>query len=891
MKLDAATTVLRPRGTWEAVDLGWVVARQHYGKLMAGWAVVALPVWGVICGLLWQHPFWALLLMWWVKPLLTRQPVFFLSRVLFGEVPRPLDFWRQWRTNGRGLLWWLTLGRISPARSLLLAVPMLEGLTGKASSRRCGILSSNGGGSTTSLCLSCGLVNTCLQAGMLIIIWNWLPETLTEPVHLAFRTGGMPAVKEIPLWAMWMLNGMACLGASVIEPLYATGGFALYINTRTHLEGWDIEVAFRRLSARLLSTGRAVACFLMFFIALPAGAQEAEAPESRSPAEVVKAIQKDPAFEIQMRKTPIYEAEEVEKSTSGLNPDLGLGLTGMLGWLFIIAAIVIIIMLVVKNRVFLQTPTAAAREPRAGPRTIMGMDITPQSLPDDVPASAWLEWLAGRPMEALRLLYRGSLAWLVTKGRLPVHESDTEGDCLRLLTHFQDPARSRYFHTLTDSWVLCAYGTVPPGEAAMQRLCATWPFSLKESPAPPRPQQSAATAVRFLLPILLLTGCGERKLLRVEEAPDAYKDEARFRPWLSAERLLEHYGTAAESVYQLDELPSTDHMLVLSAGMLNSEAVARSYRQWAQRGGHLVVLLSHADLISNDFSPHEPELTPDTDPMLRWSGISTGFTTPEHTAGLKVKNEEEDTELKATPQPSQVSVELEGETLKLEPSDAVTMSHEGNSSFHPDVTAGPPEAATLLSGPVINGRITFLASGSFFRNRWLGTADHAQALVSLAALENSSAVTFLLTGRVSFFGLLMRYAWMPLLGLALIIVLWLWRNLTRFGSIIPPNPRRTRHFGTQLDEAGKFLRERSPDPLLVLEPARRMVNAAALHLGITQEAADRIPRLAAASGLREARVRTAMDAASTDPAVFTAAAADLQRMLSQGLTSEKPQEP
>ena len=32
---------------------------------------------------------------------------------------------------------------------------------------------------------------------------------------------------------------------------YTGGGFGIYINTRTHLEGWDVDLAFRQLGKRL----------------------------------------------------------------------------------------------------------------------------------------------------------------------------------------------------------------------------------------------------------------------------------------------------------------------------------------------------------------------------------------------------------------------------------------------------------------------------------------------------------------------------------------------------------------------------------------------------------------------------------------------------------------
>ncbi len=38
------------------------------------------------------------------------------------------------------------------------------------------------------------------------------------------------------------------IALSIIEPLYVAAGFTLYLNRRTHLEAWDIELAFRSIA-------------------------------------------------------------------------------------------------------------------------------------------------------------------------------------------------------------------------------------------------------------------------------------------------------------------------------------------------------------------------------------------------------------------------------------------------------------------------------------------------------------------------------------------------------------------------------------------------------------------------------------------------------------------
>ena len=58
--------LLQPRPAWEAADLGLRLAQRHAGLLMASWALVTLPLFALLCALLWQYPGWAIFLFWWL---------------------------------------------------------------------------------------------------------------------------------------------------------------------------------------------------------------------------------------------------------------------------------------------------------------------------------------------------------------------------------------------------------------------------------------------------------------------------------------------------------------------------------------------------------------------------------------------------------------------------------------------------------------------------------------------------------------------------------------------------------------------------------------------------------------------------------------------------------
>ena len=109
-------------------------------------------------------------------------------------------------------------------------------------------------------------------------------------------------------------------------------------------------------------------------------------------------------------------------------------------------------------------------------RTVMGMDIAEETLPDDIPGEALAAFKAGDVGRAMRLLYRGSVSWLVEREGLPVRESDTEGECVEHSRSMADPERVSFFASMTEVWQSFAYGDEVPREEQMGALCQRWPF-------------------------------------------------------------------------------------------------------------------------------------------------------------------------------------------------------------------------------------------------------------------------------------------------------------------------------------------------------------------------------------------------------------------------------
>ena len=260
MRLTDASVAIRPRTSWEAIDLGVLMARQHRRLLMASWAVVTLPLFAVLCALLWQYPSWAMLVFWWLKPAYERLPLYILSRSLFGDTPTLKQALKAFPGLLKPqLLASLTWRRLSPTRSFDLPVLQLEGLKGKARTQRLNVLGQRDTGAATWLTVVGMHLETALWIGLGSLVYLLIPTQVSTEWDWQSLING-----DTSDW-LW-LEHLSNLGYALLlilwGPIYVACGFSLYLNRRTALEGWDIELTFRRLRQRL--TGVAYALLLGF---------------------------------------------------------------------------------------------------------------------------------------------------------------------------------------------------------------------------------------------------------------------------------------------------------------------------------------------------------------------------------------------------------------------------------------------------------------------------------------------------------------------------------------------------------------------------------------------------------------------------------------------------
>jgi len=513
--LDRVAAVIRPRSPWEAIDLGFGMVRAWWRPLLSAWLATVAPVWCLLFLFLSGRPGLALFVLWWLRPLFDRVPLHVVSRRLFGDAPPAgtvaADLRQLW---GRDLLAALTLQRLDPARSFHLPVGQLEGLTGAARRRRKELLDRSGRAAAIWLTAACAMLELVLVFALLGLIGLLSPQEAS--LGSALQTAW--ADETLPYWLGLAIGGLAFAAFLIIEPFYVAAGFSLYLSRRTQLEGWDVEIAFRRLAGRLTGAGRgrgrAAAAVVMVlglgsvlwaeprpgvdprpgvetpgYVHSPSGrhhqpsegtAAFATAPD---PAEVLRRVLASPDFRTR-RKVTTWRLKDRAPSREESGPRFQLPSFHIAGELITViamfaGAVIVVILAALLVGVVRdwrrRGPRRDGDEDRdALPEAVFGLDIRPESLPPDVPAAAWAAWEQGDPAAALGLLYRGALACLVHRDGLEVAASWTEGDCLTVVRRRAAPASAEYFAALTRAWQSTAYAHRPPTGEEAKALCAGW---------------------------------------------------------------------------------------------------------------------------------------------------------------------------------------------------------------------------------------------------------------------------------------------------------------------------------------------------------------------------------------------------------------------------------
>jgi hypothetical protein len=533
MRLDDLTVALRPRSGWEAIDLGFALVRQHAGRVWRPWFALTLPFF-LLFNLLgwWLDAMWlAWLGLWWFKPLFDRVVLAVLASAVFGQLQDSRGALRGLRRGWRCFWPWLFWRRFDPGRSMLLPMDQLEAPPRGTRGPRRAVLATLAGGYGHAILLAMAglLFEALLAASIYALVLMFVPqELLSEAAQHMWRT----LFEHPPPWAQALSNLMAYVALSLFEPFYVGGGFGLYLNRRTLIEGWDLEVAFRRIHGRLRELGLGAGSLLLVLaLALPqsasaqpggGGAEAAARAAAELAAEgdgeavaqplreafgadyvepspafdraVTETLENDPLFAPPVTQTRWVSTASTEEPQEFQWPEwlrwLEAPMKALEGFVEVLAALFAVftdfaallllalfgLLLFFTRRYWLGwiREGLGGRERLHVEEEDLPEPAPVEPLPADLPAAVRRLWESGAHRAALALLYRGSVEGLSQRLPQPLPPGATEDECVRGARRLADTESRQQFGLIVRAWQAVAYAGRRPPADSLSGLLERW---------------------------------------------------------------------------------------------------------------------------------------------------------------------------------------------------------------------------------------------------------------------------------------------------------------------------------------------------------------------------------------------------------------------------------
>ncbi|MED5239171.1 MAG: DUF4129 domain-containing protein [Pseudomonadota bacterium] len=491
MELEKASARLAPRSPWQAVDLGTQMFRRWAWPTVRIWLAFTLLPFTLLLALASQlESWWPLILFWWLKPAWERPLLAWYSHALFAEELSLKDLFRRWKHYALpGLLAQLTWRRLSPSRSFNTAIWQLEGARGDQVGQRHQVLHRSPSNRSGLLTIVMFHIEQFMGYGVLALAYLLVPWQFNLEMSDWFLD---QSVLQTAIASSCMY-----LALCITEPLYVACGFALYLNKRTWLEGWDLQLGLTRIGKRRRPSGIATALLLMALISVPfsepahASNTDAGLTEQEQVIELLAGEDYMP-FETRTQrewkdrdndedggeswwktfwKTFFDSADDTPDT-----PDKPISIPDNLIWAVfwaLFAGIALWLLMTVASR--MGFTRNASRHSHAIPTHVAGLDIRHHSLPDDVGQAVDKALEQQDIRTALALLLRVSLATLLREYPVPLAAGSTEQQCLRTLQRVHgDAAGIPVLKPVVDAWVRTAWAHRPVSADEVRALLTQW---------------------------------------------------------------------------------------------------------------------------------------------------------------------------------------------------------------------------------------------------------------------------------------------------------------------------------------------------------------------------------------------------------------------------------
>jgi hypothetical protein len=277
-----------------------------------------------------------------------------------------------------------------------------------------------------------------------------------------------------------------------------------------------VELRFRELAARAEPREReesqthpqigkvkrrtVSAVFLMVALLFSGSGEQVTAAPAKEPQQVIEEVLRNEDFKNHIRTTKEWVPDDdgmldgffdglgdlfgdgISSGASGVAEGLFL-LIKILALTLLMAVVGVVIYYLVRNRRGPRQAKDEKRPRRPPPQMVMGMAVTPESLPEDLLGQAKKCWRNGEGRAALSLLYRGALMQLITGQEIAIEASDTESECVQRVRTGAPESMAAYFHRLSEHWMRVAYSTSPVSDQEFEALCMRWPFLNSNKPS------------------------------------------------------------------------------------------------------------------------------------------------------------------------------------------------------------------------------------------------------------------------------------------------------------------------------------------------------------------------------------------------------------------------
>lgn len=460
MQFNKLNIEVRPRHAWEALELGSSLLRYYMAAVYKPWLIL----WFLLASFIFVLPMsigWKFFFLSWLAPLCERSVVFVLSRAVFGNTPSMKESLKSFLSQCKtGWFSTLVLWRLAPGRAFKSPIWQLEGSKGDFANKRYKALSFMSSTSAFWFGFFFSTIETCV---IFTLDYLWFEQSIIQVV-----TEFSVLQSEIPLQRLAFLYWTMALVYAFFRPFYVSSCFTLYLSQRMKIEGWDIELQFRNIANRVQAKNIILALVFTLTLFTPSLVKAEQTPQ-----EVIGEVMAHEDFNEKQEVTRYFPKDLGEDENVGTPSSPSSQFFTYIIVIICIVAVIGILVYILRNARKLSV--RSYKEVVKEVNSVMGMDISKQSLPNDIPGEVMKLWHSGEVRGALSLLYRGALFQFIDVYKVDFEESDTEGDCLLKVNRQSDQREKEFFQELTSLWQQLAYAHVEPQEERIVFLCQHWP--------------------------------------------------------------------------------------------------------------------------------------------------------------------------------------------------------------------------------------------------------------------------------------------------------------------------------------------------------------------------------------------------------------------------------